>query len=39
VRFDVEQNIPRKNDNGEVMAMSRHKPGLPDNEAKKLKNK
>jgi len=26
-----------KNDKGEVMAISRHKPGLPDSEGKKLK--
>jgi hypothetical protein len=31
VRFEVEQN-----DKGEVMAISRHKPGLPDSEGKKL---
>jgi len=27
-----------KDDKGEVMAISRHKPGLPDSEGKKLKN-
>ena len=27
-----------KDDKGEVMAISHHKPGLPDSEGKKLKN-
>jgi hypothetical protein len=28
-----------KDDKGEAMAISRHNPGLPDSEGKKLKNK